>query len=269
MICLFFAAAPVSAIAKHHSAKPKPSHATSIQNTSANSAKSDVGVLEVEVVDAQAEVFIVSYPAGLTFTADDRVGLRDALLARRLGLPLLADDHVVGLRDALLGSSPIKKGTRQILKPGHYVIALKRSYPREAAVLSELGKAAPNNVLIGPSEDGDSEFVVGNDTIHSGKLASMGENRIGRGGGIRAGALFKSVDDIYRTYTGAFFVTGPGVENSENVAKYNYLKLQGTKDIMFRFVKGEPTFELWLLSECDVGVGTVAKISLRIPSESD
>jgi hypothetical protein len=139
-----------------------------------------VGALKVEVADPQTVVFVVPCPSGLTLTKDDRVSLRDALLS----------------------SSPVNKDARKILKPGRYVIALKKSFVRQSKVNSDLGNVAPGNLFVAPSKDSDYELVVG--------------------GGIRAGALFKSVRDVYLTYTGAFFAQGPGSPNNDNLKNYKY-----------------------------------------------
>jgi len=146
-----------------------------------------------------------------------------------------------------LSATPTQKAVQQVLTPGKYVIALKKAFPRQSSVLSELGASAPGNLFVAPSKDSNYELVVG--------------------GGIKAGALFKSVKDVYLVYGGAFFAQGPGQPNTANLKKHKYLKLQGTKDIMFRFVKGEPTFELWLLSECDVKPGVAYEPTFTVPAE--
>jgi hypothetical protein len=151
------------------------------------------------------------------------------------------------LRDAFLQASPIENGKAVKLNPGRYVIAARKSLPRYSEILNDLGQKANGNLFIGASKDSGYELVVG--------------------GGIQTGALFKAVKDVYLSYSGAFFAEGSGIPNQKNVAKYGYLRLQGTKDIMFRFLKGNPNFELWLLSECEVKSGFLLDQKLKLPGE--
>jgi len=156
-------------------------------------------------------------------------------------------DSRTKLRDCLLEASPIEKGKELKLKPGNYVLAARRFLPRNSQVLNDLGGKAPNNSLIGPSKDNNAQFVVG--------------------GGINAGALFKDVKNVYLRYGGALFAEGSGTPNNENITKYNYLKSQGTKELMFRFVKGKPDFELWLLQEVNIKPGILVKQQIKIPGD--
>lgn len=152
------------------------------------------------------------------------------------------------LRDALLAASPVQKGKRLTLEPGQYVLAVRKHVPRDSRVLSDLGGKAPGNDFMAPSKDGRSEFVVG--------------------GGIKAGALFKAVDDVYLTYGGALFAHGPGKLNQQNIARYSYLRAQGTQVLLFRFLKDERRFELWLLSEHNIEPGLVLECKVRVPAPS-
>lgn len=137
-------------------------------------------------------------------------------------------DHRTKLRDVLLDASPVEAGKQLEVEPGTYVVAVKSKLPRRSKVLFDLGGSAPNNLLVPSSKTGKYQAVIG--------------------GGIVEGALFKRVKDVY-------------------AAKYNYLRIQGNKDIMFRFLEGRPTFELWLISDWTIKPGIVWKLDFRVPEK--
>ena len=155
-------------------------------------------------------------------------------------------DNRVKLRDLLLESTPVEKNEKITLEPGKYVIAVRKMLSRSSQTNYDLGDRAPGNMLVGPDKDSGSEMVVG--------------------GGIKTGALFKAVKDVYLTYGGFLFAEGPGTANRNNETKYGYLKVQGTKDLMFRFIKEDPYFGLWLLGEMDVEPGVLIQQTIKVPS---
>jgi len=134
-------------------------------------------------------------------------------------------EELVKLRDAILEASLIDSNKELIVKPGKYLIAIKSVVPRDSTLIADLGSAAPDNLLIPSSKTGGYRMVIG--------------------GGPTEGCIFKKISDVLNK-------------------KYDYLKKEGVKELMFRFSQGEPTMELWLLIEATIKPGLIWRESFQV-----
>jgi hypothetical protein len=153
-------------------------------------------------------------------------------------------EELLKIRDVILETSPIDTTKESVVKAGKYLIAIKYVVPRDSDLIRELGSAAPDNLLIPSSKTGGYKMVIGS--------------------GPTEGCIFKKIDDVGLEYEGALFATGEPKKNEELTKKYDYLKTEGVKELMFRFSEGESTMELWLLTEAILKPGSVWKENFQV-----
>lgn len=198
------------------------------QHTEENNAelqKQNEGSFTLTVSEAEAKIFVVPYESGIVHSHEE----------------------LVKLRDAILEASPIDTTKESLVKSGQYIIAIKSVVPRDSSLIAELGSAAPDNLLIPSSKNGEYKMVVG--------------------GGPTEGCIFKKIDDVGLEYEGALFAEGKPGENKELIKKYDYLKQEGVREVMFRFSEGESTIELWLLAEAAIKPGMVWKQNFQVSAK--